>query len=165
MRHLTWQLTGCAFFVALLSVRCAAPERVPLVVKPTQAEVEGASPLIITVTRMHKRPLRPEELTPPAKGGFLWEYHVTIENPTDMTVRLDRVRLSVQNIWGESWPGDQPLNLQIRGGSEGQVPVQARLASSDPKVEWGVTGVETLTFLGQREDGRPISFTIRVPLD
>ena len=134
-------------------------------VKPARVEVEGASPLIVTVTGMEKRPLRPEELDSPVKGGFLWDYRVKIENPTDTGVRLDHLGLNVKNRWGETWPGDQPLNLRIEGGSEAEVSVQARLASSDPSIEPGVTGLEILTFLGERDDGGPVSFTVRVPLN
>lgn len=165
MRHPAWQFFGLTLFLALLSLRCAPPKRVPTIVKPSEVEVRGASPLLVQVTGMRKRPLRPEELVPPAKGGFLWEYQVKIANPTDTGVTLDHLRMTIQDLWGESWPGDQPLNLRIEGGSEGKVSLQAKLASSNPQAEAGVTGVEILTFLGQRDDDKPVSFTVRVPLD
>ncbi|MFQ5803046.1 MAG: hypothetical protein ACE5JQ_09150 [Candidatus Methylomirabilales bacterium] len=165
MRHPAWKVFGLTLFLALLSLRCAPPKRIPSLVKPTQVEVEGAGPLIVTVTGMQKRPLRIREMAPPATGGFLWEYQVKIANPTNTGITLVRLRMTVQNLWGESWPGDQPLNLRMEAGSERQVLLQARLASSNPQIEPGVTGVETLTFLGHRDDGQPISFTVRVPLD
>ena len=165
MRHPAWKCFGLTLFFALLSLRCAPPKRVPSIVKPSQVEAEGASPLLVQVTGMRKRPLRSGELVPPAKGGSLWEYQVKIANPTDTGVTLDHLRMTIQNLWGESWPGDQPLNLRIEGGGEGEVSVKAKLASSDPQTEAGVTGVEVLTFLGQRDDRKPVSFTVRVPLD
>jgi hypothetical protein len=160
-----WKVIGLAVFAAALTIRCAAPEKVPSVVKPGRAEVEGASPLVVTVTETRKRPLRAEELTPPSTGGFLWEYEVKIANPTNTGLTLDRIRMTVQNLWGESWPGDRPLNVRVDAGRERKVSFEARLASSNPQVEPSVTGVETVTFLGQDDDGQPISFTIRVPLD
>ena len=164
MRDPAWKIFGVVLFVALLGVQCTPRGRVPPVVKPAQVEVTRESPLIVTVTGMQKRPLQPEELVPPTRGGFLWEYRVKIANPTATPVNLDRLRMTVQNLWGETWPGDQPLNLRIEGGSEVEIPVEARIASSDPRIEPGVTGLEILTFLGDR-DGEPISFTVRVPLD
>ncbi len=165
MRHTQWRLFGLALFLALVGLRCAPPRRVPSLVKPTQVEVEGAKPLIIKVTQMQKRDLRPGELAAPVKAGFLWEYRVRVINPSDVGVSLDRLHLNVQNLWGESWPGDQPLNLRVEGWGEEEVSVQARLATSDPQDQASLTGIETLTFLGRGDDGRPMSFTVRVPLD
>ncbi len=165
MRHPAWKFFGLTLFFALVGLRCAPPKRIPSIVKPSRVEAEGASPLLVKVTGMRKRSLRSEELVPPAKGGSLWEYQVKIANPTDTGVTLDHLRMTIQNLWGESWPGDQPLNLRIEGGSEREVSLQARLASSAPDIEEGVTGVEVLTFLGQRDDGKPVGFTVRVPLD
>jgi len=165
MRHPARKIFGVVMLFALLGVQCAAPRgRVPSVVKPAEVEVRGADPLIVMVTGMQKRPLRPEELVPPTTGGFLWEYRVLIANPTATPVTFDHLRMTVQNLWGDTWPGDQPLNLRITGGDEAEIPVEARMASSNPRVEPGVTGLEILTFLGEH-DGQPISITIRVPLD
>lgn len=165
MRHLAFKFFGLTLFLALLSLRCAPPKEIHSVVKPAEVEVKGAGPLVVTVTGMQKRPLMSRELAPPATGGFLWEYQVKIANPTDTGITLVRLRITVQNLLGESWPGDQPLNLRVEAGSEQQVLLQARLASSDPQSKPGVTGVETSTFLGHHDDGQPISLTVRVPLD
>lgn len=165
MRRRIGMVFGVTIFLALLSVRCAGPRQLPALAKPAGVEVEGAAPLMVKVSGMEKRPLRAEELSPPTAAGFLWEYRVTITNPTGTAVTLDRLRLTVQNLWGGSWPGDQPVNLTVHGGNDGQVTVQARLASSDPTDRPGLSGVETVTFLGRRADGTPISFTLRVPLD
>ncbi|MFQ5881521.1 MAG: hypothetical protein ACE5I9_03455 [Candidatus Methylomirabilales bacterium] len=165
MRHTKWKPLGLALFLALLGLQCAPPRKFPSLVKPTQVEVQGARPLVVKVTDMQKRPLRPDELTPPAKAGFFWEYRVKVANPNDMGVTLDRLRLTVQNLWGESWPRNQPLNLALKDWSEVEISVQAQLASSGPHDQASLTGIETLTFLGRRDDGTPVSFTVRVPLD
>ncbi|MFQ5656496.1 MAG: hypothetical protein ACE5G5_03070 [Candidatus Methylomirabilales bacterium] len=165
MRHIQWKLWGVALFLALVGLRCAPPKRVPSLVKPTQVEVEGAKPLIVSMTRMRKRPLRPGELTPFAKAGSLWEYQVTLENPSEVGVNLDRLLLTVQNLWGASWGEDQPLNLRLEEGSERKVAVQARLTTTDPQDRSSLTGVQTLNFLGRDDDGGSINFTVRVPLD
>lgn len=164
MRQPKWKLLGVALLVAVFSIRCGAPRRVPSVEKPTEVEVEGAGPLVVRVTDVWKRPLRPDELAPTDTIGFLWEYKVRIANQSNLGVSLNRMRLNVQNLWGRSFPGDQPLNLRIESWGEEQVSVEARLGSSDPDSLETFTGVETLTFLGRREDGEPISFTVRVPL-
>lgn len=164
MRDPRWKLIGLALLVALPSLQCAAPRDVPSVVKPRVVEVEGASPLTVKVTELEKRRLPTEELTLQMREGFLWEFRVTITNPSDMGVNLDQLRLTVQNLWGRSWPGDQPLKLKVESGGEAQVSVHARLASSDPNDLASLTGLQTLTFLGRRDDGTPVSFTIRVPL-
>jgi hypothetical protein len=165
MRYRYWKVLGTALGIAWVSLGCAAPKRVPALEKLRQVEVEGASPLIIQVTDMEKRPLRAEELSPPTRGGFLWEYRVRIVNSSEMGVTLEHLHLTVQNLWGGNWPGDHPLNLKVKGWSEGQVLAQAQLASTDPQDTAGLTGIEVLTFLGRRDDGKPISFTVRVPLD
>ena len=165
MRHPYWKVLGLTVFVALLSLRCAAPARLPTLERLREVEVEGASPLIVKVTNMERRPLRADELPPPSTAGFFWEYRVRIANPIDIGFRLDRLRLTVQNLWGKSWPGDQPLNFRVKEGGQEEVMVQARLASSSPEDTPSLTGIETLTFLGQRDDGQPISFTVRVPLN
>ena len=165
MRHPYWKVLGLIVFVALVSLRCAAPTRLPTLERLPEVEVEGASPLIVKVTNMERRPLRTDELLPPSSAGFIWEYRVRIANPIDIGFRLDRLRLTVQNLWGKSWPGDQPLNFRVKEGGQEEVVVQARLASSSPEDTPSLTGIEALTFLGQRDDGQPISFTVRVPLD
>ena len=165
MRHPYWKVLGLIVFVALLSLRCAGPTSLPPLERLPEVEVEGASPLIVKVTNMERRPLRTDELPPPSRAGFFWEYRVRIANPIDIGFRLDRLRLTVQNLWGKSWPGDQPLNLRVKEGGQEEVVVQARLASSSPEDTPNLTGIETLTFLGQRDDGQPISFTVRVPLN
>jgi hypothetical protein len=165
MRLTQWKFLGLIVFVALLSLRCAAPTRLPSIERLTEVEVEGASPLIITVADIEKRPLRTDELSPPSTAGFFWEYRVRITNPSDIGYRLDRLRLTVQNLWGKSWPGDQPLNFRVKEGGEEEVVVRARLASSSPEDTPSLTGIEALTFLGQRDDGQPIIFTVRVPLE
>ena len=156
---------GLIVFVALFSLRCAAPTKRPPIERLTEVEVEGASPLIITVADVEKRPLRADELSPPSRAGFFWEYRVRIANPSDIGYRLDHLHLTVQNLWGKSWPGDQPLNFRVKEGGEEEVVVRARLASSSPEDTPGLTGIEALTFLGQRDDGQPIIFTVRVPLN
>ncbi len=160
-----WKLLGWALLLGLLSVRCAAPTKHPPIERLTEVEVEGASPLIIKVADIEKRPLRADELSPPSRAGFFWEYRVRIANPSDIGYRLDRLHLTVQNLWGKSWPGDQPLNFRVKEGGEEEVVVRTRLASSSPEDTPGLTGIEALTFLGHRDDGQPISFTVRVPLN
>ncbi len=164
MRHTKWQLIVLALVLAFVSVRCGPSKRTPSVVRPTDVQVEGAESLAVRVTDVWKRPLRPEELNPTDKAGFLWEYKVQIANQSDVGVNLDRLRLNVQNLWGDSWPVDQPLNLRIKGWGEEQISVKARLGSSEPNTLPSLTGVETLTFAGRRDDGKAISFTVRVPL-
>jgi hypothetical protein len=165
MRHPYWKVLGLIVFVALVSLRCAGPTSLPPLARLPEVEVEGASPLIVKVTNMERRPLRTDELPPPSRAGFSWEYRVRIANPSDIGFRLDRLRLTVQNLWGKSWPGDQPLNFRVKEGGQEEVVVQARLASSSPEDTPSLTGIEALTFLGQRDDGQPISFTVRVPLN
>src|SRR3972149_1491399 len=165
MRHPYWKVLGLIVFVALLSLRCAGSTSLPPLERLPGVEVEGASPLIVKVTNMERRPLRAEELSPPSTAGFSWEYRGRIANPSDIGFRLDRLRLTVQNLWGKSWPGDQPLKFRVKEGGQEEVVVQARLASSSPEDTPSLTGIEALTFLGQRDDGQPISFTVRVPLD
>lgn len=165
MRHPKWKFAGLALFIAFLGLRCAGPTKIPSVAKPAQVEVEGEGPLLVKVTDVWKRALRPEELTPPTKAGFIWDYKVRIANRSSTGISLDRLRLTVQNLWGQSWPGDQPLNVKVRVGDEEQISVHGRLASTDPNDLASLTGVETLTFLGRRDDGNPITFTVRVPLD
>lgn len=164
MRHPKWQFLGLVVIIGLLSVRCGPSKKIPPLVKTADVEVENAAPLTVRVTDVWKRPLRSEELKPTDKAGFLWQYKVRIANPSGVGINLDRLRLNVQNLWGSSWPGDQPLNLRIKGGGEEQISVSARLGSSDPEDLASLTGFETLTFLGQRDDGKAISFTVRVPL-
>jgi hypothetical protein len=164
MRHPKWQFVGLVLFVALLSVRCGPSKRVPALVKPSDVEIQGAEPLKITVTDVWKRPLRPEELQPTDKAGFLWEYKVKIANQGNAGVSLELLRLNVENLWGQSWREDHPLNLNVKRRAEEQISVAGRLGSSDPEALPGLTGVETLTFLGRSDDGNPISFTVRVPL-
>jgi hypothetical protein len=164
MRHPTWKFVGLALFVALLSVRCGAPKRVPPDVKSTNVEVEGAEPLMVKVTDVWKRPLRPEELNPTDTTGFLWQYQIKIANQSGMGVNLQRLHLDVRNLRGATWPKDQVLNLRVEGWSEGEVSVEGRLGASDPGALASLTGFETLTFSGQRDDGEPISFTVQVPL-
>jgi hypothetical protein len=156
---------GLIVFVALVSLGCAGPTRVAPLGRLPDVEVEGASPLIVKVTNMERRVLRPEELPPPSTAGFSWQYRVKIANPIDIGFRLDRLHVTVQNLWGKSWPGDQPLNFRVKQGGQEEVVVQAQLASSSPEDTPSLTGIETLTFLGQRDDGQPISFTVRVPLN
>jgi hypothetical protein len=165
MRHLAFKFFGLTLFLALLSLRCAPPKKIHSVVKPAEIEVEGAGPLVVAVTGMRKRPLMSRELGPPATGGFLWEYRVKIANPTDIGITLVRLRITVQNLEGKSWPGDQPLNVRVEAEGEQQVSLEARLASWDPQSKPGVTGVQTSTFLGHHDDGQPITLTVRVPLD
>ncbi|MFQ5847290.1 MAG: hypothetical protein ACE5IQ_06385 [Candidatus Methylomirabilales bacterium] len=165
MRDPRWKVFGLALLVALSGLRCAAPRQVPSVVKPRVVEVEGADPLLVKVTEMEKRHLRTQELASPMKEGFRWEFRVKIANPRLTGVSLDRLRLTVQNLWGRSWPGDQPLNVRVEGGSEAQVLVHGQLASSNPQDAPSLTGVETLMFLGRHDDGAPVSFTVRIPLD
>jgi len=165
MRHPYWKVLGLIVFVALVSLRCAGPTSLPPLARLPEVEVEGASPLIVKVTNMERRPLRTDELPPPSRAGFSWEYRVRIVNPSDIGFRLDRLRLTVQNLWGKSWPQDQPLNFRVKEGGQEEVVVQARLASSSPEDTPSLTGIEALTFLGQRDDGQPISFTVRVPLN
>ncbi len=167
MRYPSWKVKvlGLALLVALPTLRCAAPREAPTVEKPRVVEVEGASPLTVKVTELEKRRLTAEELTVQMRDGFRWEFRVKIANPSDMGVSLDRLRLTVQNLWGRSWPGDQPLKLKIERGGEAEVSVHARLASSDPNDLASLTGVQTLTFLGRRDDGKSMSITVRVPLN
>lgn len=164
MRHLMWQFLGLLLCVALLGVGCGPSKRVPSLVKPSDVEVEGAEPLKVTVTDVWKRPLRPEELEPTDKAGYLWEFNVKIANQSNVGVTLELLRLNVQNLWGNGWRKDKPLNLSVRGGAEAEVSVKGRLGSSDPNALPGLTGVETLTLLGRFDDGEPINFTVRVPL-
>jgi hypothetical protein len=165
MRHPDGKRFAVVLILALLGIRCAGPRPLPALEKPTRVHVEEVGPLIVKVSDVAKHPLPVEELAAPTTAGFLWEYRITISNPTATAVSLDRLRLTVQNLWGKSWPADQPLNLTVPGGSEGQVVVRARLASSDPQDRHALSGVETVTFLGRRADGAPIAFTVRVPLD
>jgi hypothetical protein len=164
MRHQKWQFVGVVLVVALLSVQCGPSKRVPSLVKPSDVEIHGADSLKITVTDVWKRPLRSEELQPTDKAGFLWEYKVKIANQGSAGVSLELLRLNVQNLWGHSWREDQPLNLNIKTRAEEEISVVGRLGSSDPEALPGLTGVETLTFLGRSDDGNPVSFTVRVPL-
>lgn len=164
MRHPQWKLMVLLLFVTLLSVECGPSKKVPSLTKPPDIQVEGAAPLVVRVSDVWKRPLRPEELSPTDKAGFLWEYKVTIANQSSVGVNLDRLRLNVQNLWENSWPGDQPMNLRVPPGGEQRVSVDARLGSSDPGDPASLTGVEILTFVGRRDDGEPVSFTVRVPL-
>lgn len=165
MRHIQWKFLGLALFLAFVGLRCAPPKRVPSVVKPTQVKVEGVKPLVVSVTEMQKRPLRPDELTPFAKAGSLWEYQVKVENPSDVGVDLGLLHITVQNLWGESWDEDKPLNVRLEEGSERDVSVQARLTTSNPQDRASLTGVQTLTFSGRDDDGGSIRFTVRVPLN
>lgn len=164
MRHPKWQFVGVVLVVALLSVRCGPSKRVPSVVKPSDVEIQGADSLKITVTDVWKRPLRPEELQPTDAAGFLWQYKVKIANQGDVGVTLELLRDNVQNLWGQGWREDKPLNLSVRRRAEAEISGEARLGSSDANAPPGLTGVETLTFLGRSDDGDPISFTVRVPL-
>jgi hypothetical protein len=165
MRHLHWKGLGAVVLVALVGLRCAGPTSPRPLERLPEVEVEGASPLVVKVTNMERRVLRTEELPPPSTIGFSWEYRVKIANPIDIGFRLDRLHVTVQNLWGKSWPGDQPLNFRVKQGGQEEVVVQARLASTSPEDTPSLTGIETLTFLGQRDDGQPISFTVRVPLN
>ena len=159
-----WKFFSLALLVALIALRCAPPKKLPLF-RPTQVEVEGAGPLVVTVADMQKRPLSPGELTATDKAGFFWEYRVRVANPTNVTVRLERLHLKVHNLWGARWEEDQPLNVRVDGGGQEEILVQARLATSDPTDRPGLKGVETLTFWGRDDNGRPVSFLVRVPLD
>lgn len=165
MHHIQWKFLGLALILAFVGLRCAPPKRVPSVAKPTQVEVEGAKPLVVSVAEMKKRPLHPDELTPFAKAGSLWEYQVKLENPSDVGVSLDRLHITVQNLWGTSWDEDQPLNVQLAEASEREISVQGRLTTSNPQDRASLTGVQTLTFSGRDDDGGSIRFTVRVPLD
>jgi hypothetical protein len=165
MRLTQWKFLGVALLLGLVGVQCAPAIKTPTLRKPPQVEVEGAGELKVSVTDMRKRPLRPEELSPSVGTGYLWEYRVKISNPTGPGIALDRLRLTVQNLWGRSWPGDQPLNLTIEPKGMSEVMVQARLSTSDPEDQAGLTGIEVLTFLGRTDNGSPLSFTLRVPLD
>lgn len=164
MRHRKWQFVGVVLFVAVLSVRCGPSTRVPSLVKPSDVEIQGADSLKITVTDVWKRPLRPEELQPTDKAGFMWQYKVKITNQGDRGVTLELLRDNVQNLWGQGWREDKPLNLNIQRRAEAEISGEARLGSSDPEALPGLTGVETLTFLGRSDDGDPVTFTVRVPL-
>jgi hypothetical protein len=165
MRHPYWKVLGPTVLAALVSLGCAGPTSPPRLERLPEVEVEGASPLIVKVTNMERRVLRTEELPPPSTAGFSWQYRVKIANPIDIGFRLDRLHVTVQNLWGKSWPGDQPLNFRVKEGGEEEVMVRARLASSSPEDTPGLTGIEALTFLGHRDDGQPVTFTVRVPLN
>ncbi len=165
MRHTKWKFLGVVLVLGLVGVQCAPGIKTPTLRKPPQVEVEGVGELKVSVTDMRKRPLQPEELGPFGRAGYLWEYRVRISNPTGTGIALDRLRLNVQNLWGRSWPGDRPVSLKIEPKGTDEATIQARLSTSDPEDQASLTGIQSLIFLGRTDNGSPVSFTLRVPLD
>jgi hypothetical protein len=149
---------------SLFLAGCMAPLRREAAAPPP-LQVQAPSHLAVAVTGMTKRPMAPEEFTPPQRAGFRWEYQLRISDTGGIGVRLEALHMTVRSLSGITAGRVQSLPSRVEPDGSTPISLQAYLVTSSPDEPGDLVGVHELTFLGTDDRGRAVKLEVRVPLE
>lgn len=134
-------------------------------VAPLPARVEVQGPLQAQVVDLAKQPLPVSALPQLQRAGVRWDYTLQLTDTSGTGVRLEQLENVVQSRTGVTARETTTLPSRVEPRGTTPIRVRATLSTSDPAQPGNLQGVQTLTFRGQDDQGRPVEVVVRVPLE
>jgi len=156
-------LQAALLALTVLGAGCAH-ETQPAAQLPSQPIVRAPADLRVAVVGITKRPLAAGELAPFERAGLRWEYGLQIADTGKVGVRLEQVQNSVRSLSGVASTKTIPLPSRVEPNGTTTIDIRAVLSTSNPEEPGNLRGVQELVFLGRDDQGRPVQFTVEVPL-